>query len=940
MNSKKLIALTLATAMAVTSLVVPESMSGTTYAAESMVFDSGAVTVDDDGTVSVTFPSSGQYAATLRLEGKSVEAGSVEILAPIDGQYSILEGESSTAKTTTGDITGGEEITKALAAGKCSITVDVKGYAYKGKKVTVKLPAGEYSVNLNTNHSKWVSESEAFTIKKQLSEEEAKEYVMYTEPKDLVYTGLDQSEVVKKAVTLNDDGEWSIDEITFEKNGETTKVLKNAGTYNVNVKISSETEISTVNVGKVTIAKKEVAPVINAVIAPVQYGWAVADVYAELSEYGEITVSESAIQMDYDTKYLENVGYDDDTVRFVLTSEAVQVTAPTETIISVNLSEAYENYSVNLWIPVAIVPEKYAVIPFDLTQYSFEYDGYMKTLEYRLLGSGMGQYDTNIDDAAVEAEKVSSAAIDAGMTLDDLGGSGVESFWTAGQSNEVLQEVFGEGFGADGKVIERIIQKNDYLGQEVDKEVDYITDAGTYVVQTVVSGASIYGALIREVTVTPGTIPEEVVQQDWTLDLGTGSALVYDGKTDYTDTIKGYVKVSDRASKVPYDIKLLGHSVVGGASQAGTVTVQVKVDMGVYASDWITIGTVKIAKAKTADLDVTDDGKGNLTVKFDGKKIKADELKIEYYAKGSNTKLDAKPTGNGEYTAKISVKDTTNFDSDVKVYDYKISGAESSSSDKGSGSGSGSSGSASNSGSTSGSGSASGSGSVSGDVTADEVDNFIVTVDKDVYGDVKKASAVLTVQNVNGKTKIPKSTIEDIKKAAGTRDVTLTIKVVDENYNVIHKVKAKTSDLVVGKKLKVLRVNKKTGKRYLVNASTYTVQDGYLVMRNLGKNKKTYELVDLSTEKALTKKILKNVKLVKKNTTVEVGNKTKTKISKKLSLANVKKITYRSGKKFVATVNKFGKIVAKHTGVTKVKAKVILQNGKSKVVSMRVRVKK
>lgn len=79
---------------------------------------------------------------------------------------------------------------------------------------------------------------------------------------------------------------------------------------------------------------------------------------------------------------------------------------------------------------------------------------------------------------------------------------------------------------------------------------------------------------------------------------------------------------------------------------------------------------------------------------------------------------------------------------------------------------------------------------------------------------------------------------------------------------------------------------------------------------------------------------------MKKNTTVEVGNKTKTKISKKLSLANVKKITYRSGKKFVATVNKFGKIVAKHTGVTKVKAKVILKNGKSKVVSMRVRVKK
>ena len=54
---------------------------------------------------------------------------------------------------------------------------------------------------------------------------------------------------------------------------------------------------------------------------------------------------------------------------------------------------------------------------------------------------------------------------------------------------------------------------------------------------------------------------------------------------------------------------------------------------------------------------------------------------------------------------------------------------------------------------------------------------------------------------------------------------------------------------------------------------------------------------------------------------------------------NVKKVTYISGKKSVATVNKNGKITAKKKGSVTVKAKVTLKNGTTKTVSMKFKVK-
>ena len=54
---------------------------------------------------------------------------------------------------------------------------------------------------------------------------------------------------------------------------------------------------------------------------------------------------------------------------------------------------------------------------------------------------------------------------------------------------------------------------------------------------------------------------------------------------------------------------------------------------------------------------------------------------------------------------------------------------------------------------------------------------------------------------------------------------------------------------------------------------------------------------------------------------------------------NVKKITYTTSKKSVVTVNKNGKVVAKKAGTATITIKVTLNNGKTKTVKMKYKVK-
>ena len=124
----------------------------------------------------------------------------------------------------------------------------------------------------------------------------------------------------------------------------------------------------------------------------------------------------------------------------------------------------------------------------------------------------------------------------------------------------------------------------------------------------------------------------------------------------------------------------------------------------------------------------------------------------------------------------------------------------------------------------------------------------------------------------------------------------------------------------------------------LVNAKTYTVSKDGDVKVSLPTGK-TYELVTGKEAAAIEKQILNTVKVKKSSATVKKGKKATVQMSSKLDMKNVSKITYTSSKKSVATVSKNGKVTAKKAGSVTVKAKVTLMNGKTKTVSMKIKVK-
>lgn len=72
---------------------------------------------------------------------------------------------------------------------------------------------------------------------------------------------------------------------------------------------------------------------------------------------------------------------------------------------------------------------------------------------------------------------------------------------------------------------------------------------------------------------------------------------------------------------------------------------------------------------------------------------------------------------------------------------------------------------------------------------------------------------------------------------------------------------------------------------------------------------------------------------------IKKGKTTEFKLDSKLNQNNVKKVTYKTSKKSIATVNKNGKIKANRKGTVKIKAIVTLKNGKTKTVSMKIAVR-
>ena len=218
---------------------------------------------------------------------------------------------------------------------------------------------------------------------------------------------------------------------------------------------------------------------------------------------------------------------------------------------------------------------------------------------------------------------------------------------------------------------------------------------------------------------------------------------------------------------------------------------------------------------------------------------------------------------------------------------------------------------------------------VSGDKNAEAS----VTITKDAQGNVTGANATVS----GSKGTLTTDVVKQLTEAAGTEDLTIIMQVKNANGDVKYTVSVSAENVKNNKSLKAFVVNRKTGEYELINSKTYKAKDGKL-NASFGK-KGDYVLLTTKEAARIEKEILKTIAPKKTKATVKKGKTTEFKLDSKLNQNNVKKVTYKTSKKSIATVNKNGKIKANRKGTVKIKAIVTLKNGKTKTVSMKIAVR-
>ena len=208
-----------------------------------------------------------------------------------------------------------------------------------------------------------------------------------------------------------------------------------------------------------------------------------------------------------------------------------------------------------------------------------------------------------------------------------------------------------------------------------------------------------------------------------------------------------------------------------------------------------------------------------------------------------------------------------------------------------------------------------------------------VTITKDAQGNVTSANATVS----GSKGTLTADVVKQLIEAAGTEDLTIILQVKNANGDVKYTVSVSAKNVKNNKSLKAFVVNRKTGEYELINSKTYKAKDGNL-NASFGK-KGDYVLLTTKEAARIEKEILKTIAPKKTKATVKKGKTTEFKLDSKLNQNNVKKVTYKTSKKSIATVNKNGKIKANRKGTVKIKAIVTLKNGKTKTVSMKIAVR-
>ena len=220
--------------------------------------------------------------------------------------------------------------------------------------------------------------------------------------------------------------------------------------------------------------------------------------------------------------------------------------------------------------------------------------------------------------------------------------------------------------------------------------------------------------------------------------------------------------------------------------------------------------------------------------------------------------------------------------------------------------------------------------------------NIVVNVSKNAKGKITSATAEILDRGF-GNVKISGEALSEIVKAAGTKNVKTTIKMLTKNDWVIREVTVNVNTLlkrtVRPKKMKIIEIDPETGEKLVVSKMPFRVAaDGSVELDHNELGHGIYELVTADEEEALTKQILRSIKATKQSATIREKQGTYFWFEKGVNWYNVDKVTYSVLNPDVARVSSNGRITGLKPGKTVVKAVVRLQNGQSKVIRMTVTV--
>ena len=222
--------------------------------------------------------------------------------------------------------------------------------------------------------------------------------------------------------------------------------------------------------------------------------------------------------------------------------------------------------------------------------------------------------------------------------------------------------------------------------------------------------------------------------------------------------------------------------------------------------------------------------------------------------------------------------------------------------------------------------------------------NIVVNVSKNAKGKITSATAEILDRGF-GNVKISGEALSEIVKAAGTKKVKTTIKMLTKNDWVIREVTVNVNTLlkrtVRPKKMKIIEIDPETGEKLVVSKMPFRVAaDGSVELDHNELGHGTYELVTVDEEEALTKQILRSIKATKQSATIREKQGTYFWFKKGVNWYNVDKVTFSVLNPDVARVSSNGRITGLKPGKTVVKAVVRLENGQSKVIRMPVTVNK